>query len=102
MPINNRLGHQYLSSTFLPQLSVPFMSQLSQNTLDTSSTLLRDQFDMNQAHSNMMNNRSLNGMDGESGMAVRTFDVRPGLNTFYDGLYGPRTVSGTAQFENRN
>ena len=35
-------------------------------------------------------------------MAVGTFDVRPGLNTFYDGLYGPRTVSGTAQFENIN
>ena len=51
---------------------------------------------------NMMHNHILNGMDGESGMAVGTFDVRPGLNTLYDGLYGPRTVAGTAHFENRN
>ena len=36
---------------------------------------------MRQAHSNMMHNLILNGMDGESGMAVGTFDVRPGLNT---------------------
>ena len=78
------------------------MYQLSKNTLDTSSTLPRDQCEMHQAHSNMMHNRILNGMYGESGMAVGTFDVRPGLNTFYDGLYGPRTVSGTAQFENNN
>ena len=28
--------------------------------------------------------------------------MRPGLNKFYDGLYGRRTVSGTAQFENSN
>ena len=35
-------------------------------------------------------------------MAVGTFDVRPGLNTLNYGLYGPRTVSGTAQFENSN
>ena len=35
-------------------------------------------------------------------MSVGMFDVRPGLNTFYDRLYGLRTVSGTAQFENSN
>ena len=57
---------------------------------------------MHQAHSKMMHNRILNGMDGESGMAVGTFDMQPGLNKFYDGLYGPRTVSGTDQFENSN
>ena len=64
MTINNSLGHQYLSSPFMPQLSVPFMSQLSHNTLDISSTLPRDQCDMHQAYSNMMHNRILNGMDG--------------------------------------
>ena len=64
--------------------------------------LPRDQCEMHQAHSNMMHNHILNGMDGESGMAVGTFDVRPGLNTLNDGMYGPSTVSGTAQFENSN
>ena len=102
MPSNNSLGHQYLPYPFMPQLSVPFVSHLSQNTLDTLSTIPRDQFEMHQAHSNMMHNRILNGMDGGSGMAVGTFDVRPGLDTFYDGMYGPRMVSGTAQFENSN
>ena len=41
-------------------------------------------------------NHSLNGMDGESGTADRTFDMRQ--------HYGPRTLSGSviSQFENRN
>jgi hypothetical protein len=72
MPRNNSHGHRTLSSPFMSQQLAPFVPHLSHNTLAASST--------------------------ELAMNIPAFGVLSELNTFYDGLYGTRTVSGTAPY----